>query len=59
MGSEMCIRDSTDEEQRKIEDRTIIDQRISQLPTGLREALEEKFGADFVSIEKIDQSLFI
>ena len=49
----------TDEEQRKIEDRTIIDQRISQLPTGLREALEEKFGADFVSIEKIDQSLFI
>ena len=25
----------------------------------LIEALEEKFGADFVSIEKIDQSLFI
>jgi hypothetical protein len=36
-----------------------IEQKISELPDGIRDILEDKFKADFVSIEKIDEDKLI
>ncbi len=44
---------------RQVVDREKIEDKIKQLPNGVREILEEKFQADFVSIEKIDHSKLI
>lgn len=40
-------------------DREQIEARIADLPEGIRNVLEEKFQADFVSIEKIDKEKLI
>ena len=40
-------------------DREKIEQKISELPDGIRDILEDKFKADFVSIEKIDEDKLI
>jgi DNA polymerase-3 subunit gamma/tau len=47
------------EEPRQIVDREKIELKINELPDGIRTILKEKFQADFVSIEKIDQSKLI
>ena len=44
---------------RQIVDREQIEARIAELPEGIRNVLEEKFQADFVSIEKIDKEKLI
>jgi hypothetical protein len=44
---------------RRIQDQKLIDQRTEALPDGVRHVLKNKFRADFVSIEKIDQDLLI
>lgn len=44
---------------RRIQDQKLIDQRTEALPDGIRHVLKNKFRADFVSIEKIDQDLLI
>ena len=43
-------------EVRQIKDEKLIKQRISELPSGIRDIMEEKFKGDFVSIEKIDKT---
>ena len=47
------------DESRQIVDREQIEARIADLPEGIRNVLEEKFQADFVSIEKIDKEKLI
>jgi len=44
---------------RRVQDQKLIDQRTEGLPDGVRHVLKNKFRADFVSIEKIDQDLLI
>ena len=44
---------------RQIKDSKLIEKRISELPDGIREIMEEKFQGDFVSIEKIDMNKLI
>ena len=44
---------------RQIKDSKLIEKRISGLPDGIREIMEEKFQGDFVSIEKIDMNKLI
>jgi DNA polymerase-3 subunit gamma/tau len=44
---------------RQVVDREKIEQKITELPEGIRAILKEKFQADFVSIEKIDKSKLI
>ena len=46
---------SKKKEPRQIKDDKLIEQRISELPAGIRRIMEEKFRGDFVSIEKIDK----
>ena len=46
---------SKKKEHRQIKDDKLIEQRISELPAGIRRIMEEKFRGDFVSIEKIDK----
>ena len=41
------------------DDRTVIEARIKLLPPGIRKVMEEKFRADFVSIEEINSDLLI
>lgn len=48
-----------DEEPRQLLDRTKIEIKIAELPDGIRGVLEEKFQADFVSVEKIDEEKLI
>ena len=48
-----------DEAPRQILDREKIEEKIADLPNGIRTVLEEKFKADFVSIEKIDETKLI
>ena len=40
-------------------DREKIEEKISELPDGVKGILKDKFQADFVSIEKIDESKLI
>ena len=47
------------ESSRQIVDREKIEAKIAELPEGIRAVLEEKFQADFVSIEKIDMDKLI
>ena len=47
------------EEPRQVLDRKKIETKIAELPNGIRGILEEKFQADFVSIEKIDMEKLI
>jgi DNA polymerase III gamma/tau subunit len=47
------------ESPRQVIDREKIEQKISDLPDGIRDILEGKFKADFVSIEKIDEDKLI
>jgi hypothetical protein len=47
------------ESSRQIVDREKIEAKIAELPDGIRAVLEEKFQADFVSIEKIDMDKLI
>ena len=47
------------ESPRQVVDREKIEQKISELPDGIRDILEDKFKADFVSIEKIDEDKLI
>ena len=47
------------EEPRQVLDRKKIESKIADLPIGIRGVLEEKFQADFVSIEKIDMKKLI
>jgi len=51
--------EESSEEPRQIVDREKIEQKINELPNGIRTILKEKFQADFVSIEKIDKSKLI
>jgi DNA polymerase III subunit gamma/tau len=44
---------------RQIKDSKLIEKRISELPDGIREIMEEKFQGDFVSVEKIDMKKLI
>ena len=44
---------------KQVLDRKKIEKKISKLPEGIRVVLEEKFKAEFVSIEKIDTSKLI
>ena len=48
-----------DEEPMQLLDRTKIEIKIAELPDGIRGVLEEKFQADFVSVEKIDKEKLI
>ena len=48
-----------DDDPRQILDREKIEEKIADLPNGIRAVLEEKFKADFVSIEKIDETKLI
>ena len=48
-----------DDDPRQILDREKIEEKIADLPNGIRDVLEEKFKADFVSIEKIDETKLI
>ena len=48
-----------DDEPRQVLDRKKIETKIAELPDGIRGVLEEKFQADFVSIEKIDMEKLI
>lgn len=41
------------------DERTVIEARIKLLPPGIRKVMEEKFRADFVSIEEINSDLLI
>jgi DNA polymerase III gamma/tau subunit len=47
------------ESPRQVVNREKIEQKISELPDGIRDILEDKFKADFVSIEKIDEDKLI
>jgi DNA polymerase-3 subunit gamma/tau len=47
------------EDPRQVLDRKKIESKIAELPKGIRGVLEEKFQADFVSIEKIDMKKLI
>ena len=47
------------EKPRQIVDREKIEEKIAELPKGIKNILKEKFQADFVSIEKIDVSKLI
>jgi hypothetical protein len=47
------------EKPRQIVDREKIEEKIAELPKGIKNILKEKFQADFVSIEKIDESKLI
>jgi len=47
------------EKPRQIVDREKIEEKISELPDGIKDILKDKFQADFVSIEKIDESKLI
>jgi DNA polymerase III subunit gamma/tau len=51
--------EESSEAPRQIVDREKIEQKITELPEGIRAILKEKFQADFVSIEKIDKSKLI
>ena len=44
---------------RQIKDSKLIEKRISELPDGIRQIMEEKFQGDFVSVEKIDMKKLI
>ena len=44
---------------RQIVDREKIEEKIAELPNGIKNILKDKFQADFVSIEKIDESKLI
>ena len=44
---------------RQVVDREKIESKIAELPKDLRKILEEKFQAEFVSIEKIDMDKLI
>ena len=52
-------KDERVESSRQIVDREKIEAKIAELPDGIRAVLEEKFQADFVSIEKIDMNKLI
>ena len=43
----------------KIKDQSMIDERVDSLPASIRKVLEEKFRAQFVSIEEIDTDQLI
>ena len=47
------------EKPRQIVDREKIEEKIAELPNGIKNILKDKFQADFVSIEKIDVSKLI
>ena len=53
------IAESSDEKPRQIVDRQKIEEKIAELPDGIKNILKDKFQADFVSIEKIDESKLI
>ena len=53
------IAESSNEKPRQIVDREKIEKKIAELPDGIKKILKEKFQADFVSIEKIDESKLI
>ena len=57
--SEILEKAESSEEPRQILDRKKIEEKISALPDGVRKVLEEKFQAEFVSIEKIDTTKLI
>ena len=47
------------EKPRQVVDREKIEEKIAELPDGIKNILKDKFQADFVSIEKIDESKLI
>ena len=53
------IPEPSKEKPRQIVDREKIEEKISELPDGIKDILKDKFQADFVSIEKIDESKLI
>ncbi|MDG1326460.1 MAG: DNA polymerase III subunit gamma/tau [Opitutales bacterium] len=53
------IAESSNEKPRQIVDRVKIEEKIAELPDGIKNILKDKFQADFVSIEKIDESKLI
>ena len=53
------IPEPSKEKPRQIVDREKIEEKISELPNGIKDILKDKFQADFVSIEKIDESKLI
>ena len=53
------IAESSNEKPRQIVDREKIEKKIAELPDGIKKILKDKFQADFVSIEKIDESKLI
>ena len=52
-------KDERGESSRQIVDREKIEAKIAELPESIRVGLEQKFQADFVSIEKIDMDKLI
>ena len=53
------IPEPSKEKPRQIVDREKLEEKISELPDGIKDILKDKFQADFVSIEKIDESKLI
>ena len=53
------IPEPSKEKPRQIVDREKIEEKIAELPNGIKNILKDKFQADFVSIEKIDESKLI
>ena len=53
------IPEPSKEKPRQIVDREKIEEKIAELPNGIKDILKDKFQADFVSIEKIDESKLI
>lgn len=53
------IPEPSKEKPRQIVDREKIEEKIAELPDGIKDILKDKFQADFVSIEKIDESKLI
>ena len=53
------IPEPSKEKPRQVVDREKIEEKIAELPNGIKNILKDKFQADFVSIEKIDESKLI
>ena len=56
---ETQIPELSKEKPRQVVDREKIEEKIAELPDGIKDILKDKFQADFVSIEKIDESKLI
>jgi hypothetical protein len=56
---ETQIPELSKEKPRQVVDREKIEEKIAELPDGIKNILKDKFQADFVSIEKIDESKLI